>query len=48
MLTTLTRYPGVYHGILLQAAHLAKGRLAIADIGALLRARFRSDHLEIP
>lgn len=48
VLTTLTRYPGVYHGFLLQAAHLAKGRLAIADIGALLRARFRSDHLEIP
>lgn len=46
VLTTLTRYPGVYHGFLLQAAYLAKGRLAIADIGALLRARLRTDHLE--
>ncbi|MET7897331.1 alpha/beta hydrolase [Streptomyces mirabilis] len=47
VLTTLTRYPGAYHGFLLQAAYLAKGRLAIADIGALLRARFLSDRLEV-
>ncbi|MGC7101799.1 alpha/beta hydrolase [Amycolatopsis lurida] len=38
--TTLTRYPGSYHGFVLQAAHLARGRLAIAETGALLRAKF--------
>lgn len=38
--TTLTRYPGAYHGFALQAAYLARGRLAIAETGALLRAKF--------
>jgi acetyl esterase len=38
--TTLTRYPGSYHGFVLQSAHLARGRLAVAEIGALLRAKF--------
>lgn len=38
--TTLTRYPGVYHGFLMRADATARGRLAIAEIGALLRARF--------
>lgn len=40
--TTLTRYPGVYHGFLMRADTTARGRLAIAEIGALLRSRF--DH----
>ena len=40
--TTLTRYPGVYHGFLMRADTTARGRLAIADIGALLRSKF--DH----
>ncbi|PRX99754.1 alpha/beta hydrolase [Allonocardiopsis opalescens] len=38
--TTLTRYPGSYHGFALQAAYLARGRLAVAETGALLRAKF--------
>ncbi|MCV7175682.1 alpha/beta hydrolase [Mycolicibacterium sphagni] len=38
--TTLTRYPGVYHGFLMRSDTTARGRLAIAEIGALLRARF--------
>jgi acetyl esterase len=38
--TTLTRYPGVYHGFLMRADATARGRLAIAEIGALLRAKF--------
>ncbi|MGW4114038.1 alpha/beta hydrolase [Actinosynnema sp. NPDC004786] len=38
--TTLTRYPGVPHGFVLQADHLARGRLAVAETGALLRAKF--------
>ena len=37
---TLTRYPGVYHGFLMRADATARGRLAIAEIGALLRAKF--------
>jgi len=40
--TTLTRYPGVYHGFLMRADATARGRLAIAEIGALLRAKY--DH----
>ncbi len=40
--TTLTRYPGVYHGFLMRSDATARGgRLAIAEIGALLRAKFR-------
>jgi acetyl esterase len=38
--TTLTRYPGVYHGFLMRSDVTARGRLAIAEIGALLRAKF--------
>ncbi|TQR86575.1 alpha/beta hydrolase [Mycobacterium hodleri] len=38
--TTLTRYPGVYHGFLMRADATARGRLAIAETGALLRAKF--------
>jgi len=38
--TTLTRYPGMYHGFLMRADATARGRLAIAEIGALLRAKF--------
>jgi acetyl esterase len=40
--TTCTRYPGVYHGFLMRSDATARGRLAIAEIGALLRAKF--DH----
>jgi acetyl esterase len=38
--TTLTRYPGVYHGFLMRSDTTARGRLAMAEIGALLRAKF--------
>jgi acetyl esterase/lipase len=38
--TTITRYPGVYHGFLMRSDTTARGRLAIAEIGALLRAKF--------
>ena len=38
--TTVTRYPGVYHGFLMRADTTARGRLAIAETGALLRAKF--------
>ncbi|WP_068183783.1 alpha/beta hydrolase [Mycobacterium sp. UM_CSW] len=38
--TTSTRYPGMYHGFLMRSDATARGRLAIAEIGALLRARF--------
>lgn len=38
--TTLTRYPGIYHGFLMRSDTTARGRLAIAEIGALLRAKF--------
>jgi acetyl esterase len=37
--TTLTRYPGVGHGFVMQFAHVARGRLALAEIGGLLRAK---------
>lgn len=46
---TLTRYPGMYHGFLMRSDATARGRLAIAEIGALLRAKF--DHpirFEVP
>lgn len=39
---TTTRYPGAYHGFLMRADATARGRLAIAETGALLRAKF--DH----
>lgn len=38
--TTITRYPGMYHGFLMRSDTTARGRLAIAEIGALLRAKF--------
>lgn len=38
--TTVTRYPGAYHGFLMRSDATARGRLAIAEIGGLLRARF--------
>ncbi|HTI77722.1 MAG TPA: alpha/beta hydrolase [Mycobacterium sp.] len=38
--TTLTRYPGSYHGFLMRSDATARGRLAIAEIGLLLRAKF--------
>jgi acetyl esterase/lipase len=38
--TTLTRYPGMYHGFLMRSDATARGRLAIAETGALLQAKF--------
>ncbi|MEB3021785.1 alpha/beta hydrolase [[Mycobacterium] crassicus] len=38
--TTITRYPGIYHGFLMRSDATARGRLAMAEIGALLRAKF--------
>ncbi|MFI9411311.1 alpha/beta hydrolase [Nocardia gamkensis] len=38
--TTLTRYPGVLHGFLMRPENSARAMLAIAEIGALLRAKF--------
>lgn len=38
--TTVTRYPGLYHGFLMRSEATARGRLAVAEIGALLRAKF--------
>lgn len=38
--TTLTRYPGTYHGFLMYPGATARGRLAIAEIGAVLGAKF--------
>lgn len=37
--TTITRYPGIYHGFLMRSEATARGRLAMAEIGALLRAK---------
>jgi acetyl esterase len=37
---TATRYPGMYHGFLMRSDATARGRLAIAEIGALLHAKF--------
>jgi acetyl esterase/lipase len=37
---TVTRYPGMYHGFLMRSEATARGRLAIAEIGGLLRAKF--------
>ncbi len=39
---TVTRYPGSYHGFLMRSDVTARGRLAIAEVCALLRAKF--DH----
>lgn len=38
--TTSTRYPGIYHGFLMRSDATARGRLAIAEVGALLQAKF--------
>jgi acetyl esterase/lipase len=38
--TTTIRYPGAYHGFLMRSDATARGRLAIAEIGGLLRAKF--------
>jgi acetyl esterase len=38
--TTTTRYPGMYHGFLMRSDATARGRLAIAETGALLQAKF--------
>jgi acetyl esterase/lipase len=38
--TTVTRYPGMYHGFLMRSDTTARGRLAIAEIGGLLHAKF--------
>ena len=38
--TTVTRYPGAYHGFLMRSDATARGRLAAAEIGSLLRAKF--------
>lgn len=38
--TTVTRYPGMYHGFLMRSDATARGRLALAEVGALLRAKF--------
>lgn len=38
--TTLTRYPGMYHGFLMRSDVTTRGRLALAEVGALLRAKF--------
>lgn len=38
--TIAARYPGMYHGFLMRADATARGRLAIAEVGALLRAKF--------
>lgn len=37
---TMTRYPGIYHGFLMRSEGTARGRLAVAEIGALMRAKF--------
>jgi acetyl esterase len=37
---TLTRYPGIYHGFLMRSDATARGRLAVAEVCALLRAKF--------
>lgn len=38
--TTVTRYPGMYHGFLMRSDATARGRLAMAEVGALLKAKF--------
>lgn len=38
--TTCTRYPGAYHGFLMRSDVTARGRLALAETAALLRAKF--------
>lgn len=38
--TTTTRYPGIYHGFLMRSEATARGRLAMAEVGAMLGAKF--------
>ena len=38
--TTAPAIPVMYHGFLMRSDATARGRLAIAEIGALLRAKF--------
>lgn len=38
--TALLRYPGVAHGFLMHAGEHARARLALAEIGGLVRAKF--------
>lgn len=38
--TALLRYPGVYHGFFSQSHVLRRGRAALAEVGALMRAKF--------
>jgi acetyl esterase/lipase len=38
--TILAHYPGMCHGFLMRSDATARGRLALAEIGALLRAKF--------
>nr|WP_086006904.1 alpha/beta hydrolase [Nocardia cerradoensis] len=37
--TTVTRYPGVFHGFLMRPENSARAMLAVAEIGALLRVK---------
>lgn len=37
---TVTRYPGIHHGFLMRSEATARGRLAMAEVCALLRAKF--------
>jgi len=38
--TALLRYPGVFHGFLMHADHQSRARLAMAELGGLMRAKF--------
>lgn len=38
--TAILRYPGVYHGFLSQPSRTRRGRIAMREIGALMRAKF--------
>jgi acetyl esterase/lipase len=38
--TITTRYPGMYHGFLMHPDATARGRLAVAEVGGLLQAKF--------
>ncbi|MEU1525448.1 alpha/beta hydrolase [Nocardia rhamnosiphila] len=40
--TAQLRYPGVGHGFAMQAPSIARGRAAIAEVGALVATRFRN------
>lgn len=37
---TMTRYPGMYHGFFMRVDNLQRARLAMAETGALLQAKF--------